>query len=277
MKTCDVCKRQYPRFVDFATHYTDAGQTIKICRICSERIEKGEDRRLDARSLDVIVAQSRPSRRDTRRFARHEAVLELRFRKLRDPRVHLGRVRDISQGGLRFTTDERLKGGQMLNVVISQPDAAGIRAVVRVMRVIPLGRPGAKASRFEIGGRFVGRDIELQLKNRRCHPRVKADFHILYRRRGDGPERVARVRDISRGGLRFYADEAFDPGEVVQVRVEAGELAQLSAHLISAMLIVDCHVRGGGGSRAHAERDQADSVQASAIPSYEIRARFVSP
>ena len=74
----------------------------------------------------------------------------------REEQTHAGRVRDISSGGLRFSSGQRLRVGDLVAAVIrgGGPGAAGtsitVSAIVRVLRCRKVG------GRYEIGAQFVG-------------------------------------------------------------------------------------------------------------------------
>jgi c-di-GMP-binding flagellar brake protein YcgR len=177
------------------------------------------------------------------------------FTHLRDQRKYHGTVRDISQGGLRFLTSERLGLGEVINIAISGRNVeTRMRAVGQVIRVAQRGHD------YEIGVRFAGREREVRLSDRRRHKRVIADFEIRYRREGRRRANVGRVRDISQGGIRFVATERIQPGEVLYVMLDARAASVIELEMKATLRVT-------GAAAVLGSADLGDR--------YEIRARFV--
>jgi len=99
-------------------------------------------------------------------------------------------VRDISRGGVRFFTGERVEVGEILTFYL--PGESGVRKLfVEVMRVTPRGE------QFECGGAFVG--LDRVLVARRTQGQKAETPEVLVVAQSD-PERDALVNLLLRQG-----------------------------------------------------------------------------
>jgi c-di-GMP-binding flagellar brake protein YcgR len=194
---------------------------------------------------------------ERRKHKRVRGHLILLFRHVRDRVDRRGVVRDISQGGMRFVTEEHLTIGELLNLRVQSPlTSLEIRAVGRVRWVHESGRGAGE--RREVGVEFVTRSRHFSMEDRRQHHRLGVVFQVECRA-GDSVI-PGRLKDISQGGMRFVAAEALRPGQHVRLRLEAVGCSVVSAEsgfpvevTRSAQVV---GVRGGTGR-------------------YEIRVRFL--
>ena len=58
---------------------------------------------------------------------------------------------------------------------------------------------------------------KLKIRNTRRHKRFRADFLVKYQIDGKGEARITNARDISAGGLRFWADEKVPESSLLKV------------------------------------------------------------
>lgn len=190
---------------------------------------------------------------ERRKHERVKGHLLLYFRHVRDRVDRRGIVRDISQGGMRFVTQEVLTVGELLNLrVVSPLTNLEIKAVGRVRWVREAGQ------RLEIGVEFVSRSRHFSMEDRRQHSRLIVSFYVECL---TGKRTIwGRIKDISQGGMRFLADTPLLPGEEVRVRLEAVGCSVVSAE---------------GGVPMKVERSaQVVGVQ-SGTGRFEIRVRFL--
>lgn len=176
-----------------------------MCQMCTPRIA---ERRL----AEPAAVANKPA--DRRRHQRVERHLLLYFRNVRERIERRGVVRDISQGGVRFVTGERLTPKELLNLRVVSP-LTGIE--VKVVGRVKWVRRGGE--RDEAGAEFVARSRHFEMDDRRRHHRVKAAFLVHCEAGGRHVE--GRVRDISQGGIRFTSDEPLAAGSRLLVRLEA--------------------------------------------------------
>jgi c-di-GMP-binding flagellar brake protein YcgR len=64
---------------------------------------------------------------ERRRFVRFDSALDLKYQVRKTSRADAGRIRDISDGGLRMLADQRLESGTLIGIEIDVPDGASIR------------------------------------------------------------------------------------------------------------------------------------------------------
>ena len=177
---------------------------------------------------------------DRRRFPRHEADLMAEYRRSDDPHQYFGRVHDISRGGLRFYTSERLREGEVLQAAVralgEESVQAQVEAYLRVVRVT------AHGNLYEIGGRFVAAgEAGFGRRERRRDARAAADFEIVYKladAEDEGEVGRGRVRDISQTGLRFSLERALPAGALLAVRAAADVPGSVWAHLDGLVRVV---------------------------------------
>ena len=228
------------------------GSRQAACARCRSRPQPGGSPAPRHAEEDVLADYTPPERR---RHPRRTANLMVSVARLRDDRQYTGMVRDISQGGIRFVTTEKLRDGEVINVVIRGRNVeTRIKAVAQVIRVL-----GRKYD-YEVGARFVGREKEMKLSDRRRHRRVIADFELRYRRESRKRANVGRVRDISQGGVRFVASENIPQGEVLTIMLDARAAGVIEAEMKGKLRVTSTAAVVGSS-------DAGDR--------YEVRARFV--
>lgn len=243
---CALCGRTYPRGYSFRLAPDGEGGMMSVCRVCAPRAE----------DLNRFEPQRREAEgADRRRYKRVQGHLLLSFRHVRGAVDRRGVVRDISQGGMRFVTEEPLSVGELLNVTVSNPlKSFTIKAVCRVKWV------KEKGSRRETGIEFVARERHFDMQDRRAFPRLTMAFSVECETEG----RVVhgRVKDISQGGIRFTAPEPIALGRKVLVRLEAAGCNVVSSE---------------GGIPMEVERAAIVMGMKDGRSRYEIRARFLPP
>lgn len=187
--------------------------------------------RLEARLEESAPAKKRARpgggvRDDDRRtFPRQAADLVIRYRWPGRPAPLLGRVRDISRGGVRFSASRRLMPGLLLQCSMHAPGGPGPQAEGQMyLEVVHCRKSGEL---WEVGTRFSPTPLDkFKGTERRRARRHRVGLDLSYRLSGEEerPPRRGQVRDISRGGLRFYCDRRLRIGALAAVVVTgAGE------------------------------------------------------
>ena len=243
---CAVCGRTYPRGYDFRFAADGQGGMMSVCRLCAPRAE----------DLDRFVPLSKEKEaHERRRHKRIHGHLMVSFRHVRGTLDRRGVVRDISQGGMRFVTEDRFSTGELLNVTVSNPlKRFTIKAVGRVKW------QREKGDRQEVGVEFVARERHFDMRDRRAFPRLTVSFTVECEIQGRLVR--GRIKDISQGGMRFIAPEPIESGRKIRVRLEA----------------VGCNVVSSeGGIPMEVERAAIVVGMKDGREKYEIRARFLPP
>jgi PilZ domain len=144
-------------------------------------------------------------RRTTQRLA---ADLVLRYRWPGRHAPLVGRVRDISRGGMRFVASRTLAPGLLLQASLHTPGGVGPRADGQMYLEVVHCRKHNDL--WDIGARFSPMPAEkFKGTERRRARRFKVGLDLAYRMSGEetSPPRRGQVRDLSRGGVRFYAEK----------------------------------------------------------------------
>ena len=187
----------------------------RVCWACGKELEEGEycpecaEKR--ERELERLLE---PILRERRRHARYQVSLPMAFQRPREPKARRAEVIDISKGGLSFSSPEELSEGEVINVLVRSSDGSvDVRAVARVIRSKP-----AQCG-WEVAVEFAARGRALKMRDRRRHARVEKEMGMTYSRPGEPGEREGLLKDISRGGLCFIAQELIKAGEIIRVSV----------------------------------------------------------
>lgn len=202
-----------------------------------------------------------PPGAERRTYERRSANFIIRYRWPGRQTPLMGRVVDISQGGLRFTAAREVAPGTALQATLhgadrSGPEAAGemYLEVVHCRRAEHLWHIGTRfaylpASRFDSAERRRSRRYPVRLE-------------ILYRAAGAEGAGHGRgqVRDISAGGVRFTCQSRLPAGTLAVVAIEGGPAAEgaigATVNLNAIIKVVRCRQIGHR---------------------YEIGAQFVGP
>ncbi len=210
---------------------------IKETEKAFEKIQQTLD--LLAKELDEQTPRSHE-----RTHKRHSANLQIEFNLVRDDNRHKGRIRDISQSGLRFITDTELDIGQVIRMKVTAPEGKAVEALIKsaaeVRRVHEVN-----SGRYEIGVRFV-RNVRANDPNRRVYRRHRANLAVYYRRTGCEYTAKGRVRDISQGGARLILDEEMEVGEELAVVMRGESGAFLKADLKGIVCVKRSTTRHSG-------------------------------
>jgi len=209
--------------------------------------------RLEARLEEGASARGRGKGRgdDRRTFPRQAADLVIRYRWPGRPAPLVGRVRDISRGGVRFSASRRLMPGLALQCSVHAPGGPGPRAEGQMyLEVVHCRKSGEL---WEVGTRFSPTPLEkFKSTERRRARRFTVDLDMSYRLSGeeDRPPRRGRVRDISRGGLRFSCDRRLRIGALAAVVVSGAARSPVGGtgtHIrVSALMsVARCRKVGG--------------------------------
>ncbi|MBN2713650.1 MAG: PilZ domain-containing protein [Planctomycetes bacterium] len=151
-----------------------------------------------------------------REHERKDADLNVAFCLLRDDQAHLGKIKDISQGGLRFQTHIPLKKKQIITLKV-QALGENEEGIVSKQTLLNATGEVRRVSRldedfYEVGVKFVSRARSNE-KNRRKHKRINVSMTAYYKRDGSEYTSRAEVLDISQSGARIMTDEEISKGE----------------------------------------------------------------
>ena len=168
---------------------------------------------------------------DRRTFPRQPADMVIRYRWPGRHAPMVGRVRDISRGGMRFNAARKLLPGQILQATLHSPSGPGPNAGGQVYLEVVHCRKNNDI--WDIGTRFAPTPVEQFRGNeRRRARRYTVDLDVSCRVSGleNSPETKGRARDISRSGLRFYCEERLRKGSLAAVVISGvGEGSVLGA------------------------------------------------
>lgn len=262
MSVCPFCKKEIPNSNDLLSIKTKEGKFSIACKMCisnrhltpvvdkkaqtkkssqtsiektiTKKVEEEAFKKINS-ALDVISEKNAfidNKQTYKREHERHDVNLEMQFSFLRDSKMYRGTVLDVSQGGIKFETDIRVKNDQNLKAIVFTPDTKSkekkmdkIENFLDVRRVTPL-----ENGLFQVGARFL-KKISVDDKDRRKHVRRKASFPFFYKR--DQSELINRgdVLDISPGGMRVSVHEEFDVDETVEINIRTSPPAFVFADL----------------------------------------------
>ena len=179
---------------------------------------QGNSREKRAGRSKSKVKEGKGSERRT--CPRKVADLVLRYRW---PGRHVplvGRVRDISRGGMRFIASRTLAPGLLLQASLHTPGEVGPRIEGQMyLEVVHCRRHN---DLWDVGARFSPMPAEkFKGTERRRGRRFKVGLDMAYRVSGEenSPAQHGQVRDLSRGGVRFYAGKRIRIGTMAAVVV----------------------------------------------------------
>jgi c-di-GMP-binding flagellar brake protein YcgR len=208
--------------------------------------------RLESRLTEGAAGRNKGGLRpeDRRTFTRNAADLVIRYRWPGRHAPLLGRVRDLSRGGLRFSGARQLAPGMLLQASLHAPGGPGPRFDGQMYLEVVHCRRNAEL--WEIGTRFAPMPVDqFRGTERRRARRFEVVLDIVYRASGreNQPALAGEVRDLSRSGLRFRCRDRLAPGSLAAVVIsgESGTSPETGTRMrISALVrIVRCRRVGG--------------------------------
>lgn len=186
--------------------------------------------RLEARlSEDASASASRrvraPSGAERRVFERQEADLLIRYRPPGRPTPLVGRVRDLSRGGLRFSASRELRVGEILQASVHRRGASGLDFGGEMYLEVVHCRQAEQV--WQVGARFAPLPTrKFESAERRRSKRHLVRLELAFRLPGeDAASRRGEVRDISAGGLRFYSWQRLRPDSLAAVAIASNPTA----------------------------------------------------
>jgi hypothetical protein len=185
--------------------------------------------RLETRLAEKPAAAAAAAAGDRRAFPRQGADLLVRYRWPGRFTPLVGRIRDISRGGLRFSASRELRIGETLQATVHRRGAALAEFGGELYLEVAHCRRAGQV--WEIGARFAflptTRFESAERRRARRHPlRLELAFRVPAR--PGAPER-GEVRDISAGGLRFAAARRLSAGALAAVAVISSPAARGAA------------------------------------------------
>lgn len=160
---------------------------------------------------------------ERRGFPRKPADLVIRYRWPGRHTPLIGRMRDISRGGMRFAASRRLELGTALQASLHTPSGPGPSAGGDLYLEVVYCRKSGDL--WEIGARFSPSPNEkFRASERRNSRRYQVSLAMTYRISGgtESPHK-GRAKDISRRGLRFTCRHRLKPGSLAAVVVTGGQ------------------------------------------------------
>jgi hypothetical protein len=191
------------------------------------------------------------SPRDRRGFNRQAADLVIRYRWPERHAPLIGRVRDISRGGVRFMSSRQLAPGTLLQASLHAPGGPGPQFEGQMyLEVVHCRRNN---DLWDVGARFRPMPAEsFRGSERRRHRRFGVSLDVAFRLSGEeeSPPRRGTVRDISRGGMRFRCDARLNAGTLVAAVVSGAQRtasagAGTSIRVSALVQVTRCRKVGG--------------------------------
>ncbi len=192
-------------------------------------------------------AKSKGKGRERRTFPRLAADLVLRYRWPGRHAPLVGRVRDISRGGMRLITSRQLAPGLLLQASLHTPGGPGPKFEGQMYLEVVHCRKHNDL--WDVGARFSPMPTEkFKGTERRRSRRFGVGLDLAYRVSGEesSPPRRGQVRDLSRGGVRFYAKSRLRIGAMAAVVVSGGGGSSTGTRVkVSALMrVVRCRQVG---------------------------------
>lgn len=200
--------------------------------------------------IEARLATVRPPPGAERRVhERLDADLLIRCRPAGRTAPLVGRIRDLSRGGVCFASSVELGIGEIIQSSISRQGGSQRDAQGEVY--LEVVRCRGAAGIWEIGARFVPRPTaKFDAAERRKCRRYDVRLDGLYRLPGETNPRRAEVRDISSSGVRLVTAQRLALGTtaaiVISGRPEAGRSVAGAARIsVSALIrVVRCRQVG---------------------------------
>jgi hypothetical protein len=210
-------------------------RTEKLRReAATERQKVQEIDRLLAR-IEARLAEGRPAAKaaktgsERRGSERLVTDLVIRYRWPGHHAPLVGRVRDLSRGGLRFSASRQLRVGETLQA--SVPEGTGSAPQMAGEMYLEVMHCRREGDVWEVGARFVALPTSrFEADERRIARRFPVKLDMAFRLAGAaGAPQNAEVRDISSGGLRFFTTRRLPVGALASVAVVSDQAARGSA------------------------------------------------
>ncbi len=173
---------------------------------------------------------------ERRKHRRYETAFPVRYWCGDDNAWTLGKVRNLSQGGMAIRTRRRHETGEVLHAMLwaetGQPSERARFLTASVQRVQPIG-----GGIFEVGVRFLAEGAEAppvggQAEQDRRHRRLAVDLPATYVLPDRKTLQRARVINVSQGGLLLLMPEAMNLGDTFSVTVHAHNNEFFQADLV---------------------------------------------
>jgi len=177
--------------------------------------------RLEARLTDNAPRRARaPSGAERRAFERLDADLLIRYRPAGRPTPLVGRVRDLSRGGLRFIASREIRAGEVLQATIHRRGASGLDFGGEMYLEVVHCRQAEQV--WQIGARFAPLPARrFESAERRHSRRHLVRLELAFRLPGEDASQRGEVRDISAGGMRFFSPRPLPAGALAAVSVSS--------------------------------------------------------
>lgn len=197
----------------------------------AERQKVQEIDRLLAR-IESRLAEGRPAARAAKAGSERRGAdrlftdLVIRYRWPGHHAPLVGRVRDLSSGGLRFTASRQLRVGETLQANVPEGPASGPQLSGEMyLEVVHCRREGDV---WAVGARFVALPTSrFEADERRRSRRFPVRLDMAFRVAGaSGASQRAEVRDISASGLRFLLERRLPRGVLASVAVVSDQAAR---------------------------------------------------
>jgi len=149
-----------------------------------------------------------------------------------DNNYHLAALRNISNGGVLFTTDKRLNEGSIIELELNILEEEKVAINAKIVRVVKVKR---RIDYYNIGVEFSTADVDKETLNRiigwykqiaykedkRSKPRIDVHYLVWYKSNKNEKYRyrLVALRNLSTGGAYFTTDENLDIGSKIQIEL----------------------------------------------------------
>ncbi len=192
--------------------------------------------KLTNRTPAAVQADADDGPREARHDLHYNAAVSLtRYSKdIREqPHVYRARLVNLSKRGARLATEVEVPVGGSLRMELKLEE---IGLCLHVAAEVCWARPGDDGG-YEMGCSFdpglpatvLDKMAQFGDLERRTTERHKALHECTILRRVDETEEAAVLRDYSEGGFRLVTGHPCEPGEELQVRLDAGDGATIRA------------------------------------------------
>lgn len=177
---------------------------------------------------------------------RSSLYMVVRFWPEHDTAQHLGIMKQISKAEMTFTTEQRLKMGQVVKASIckinEENKASCTRPIlVKIYKVKPAGK------KTEVSAYFMSPDTDdFDEKSRRKHDRIPVELDGRFRKENQKEFHGCKVLDLSRSGVRFVCDgpnKQYSKVELIVLPQENG----LFTHMLHVNIAVTRCIHLGKG------------------------------
>lgn len=128
-----------------------------------------------------------------------------------------GRIKELGQKSMLFQTKEQLSKGSEISFLIGEEKAPKIiRGNAKVFSAKKMS-----GGIYHIEADFISYDEEVRGKEHRLYNRYQADVPVEINLYGEKKSCLARVEDISKGGMKLSVSREFYKGDILRIKMFA--------------------------------------------------------